>query len=388
MDLTGDTQEFRALGAAVSDAFPSSAPLRVLVFADMMGASQALAFVHGLAGARARGEAAISIVEEETLGAEAVYGVTASLELGLQALFDEVDPTVVVLSRFGLAGGHAAIVAAARARGVPVVFHIDDALLDLPVTAGVERYRRGRHPRRIHVQAQALESADFVLAATEALAAHLARSLEHSRIGWMENGSAGTPAPARRPPPPGAPVVVGYMGSGSHGPDLELAAPALKEIIADTPGVRVELFGSIARTPAADLLPPSVARRKVVAGDYAAFRQTLAGLGWDIGIAPLQNTPYNRCKTATKWAEYAEAGIAVVASDMDVYRPIIAAGAALPAVDGGWERPLRRAIADARLRAELVASADRLLAARWGWERLESSVIGALRRACGLAQAA
>jgi glycosyltransferase involved in cell wall biosynthesis len=388
MDRMDDAQEFRPLRMALSDPFPSAAPVRALIFADMAGPSQALAFVHGLAGSRSAGKAAIRIIEEEALGPEAAYGVTRSLELGLEAQFDEVDPTVVVLSRFGLAGGHAAIFRAARARGLPVVAHIDDALLDLPVTVGVERYRRGRHPRRIHVQAQGLQTADLVLAASEGLAGRLARDLDHARIAWMENGSAASPPTSRPPRRPGGPVVVGYMGSGSHGPDLELAAPALNAILADTPGVRVELFGSIARTPAAELLPPTVMRRKVVAGDYAAFRRALAELGWDIGLAPLHNTAYNRCKTATKWVEYAEAGIAVVASDMPLYQPMIQAGAALAARDEGWERPLRRLIADAELRADLVASADRLLRARFSWERLEASVLGALMRASGLARAA
>lgn len=368
------------LRAAVGDPFPSPAPLRLLVFADMMGASQAIAFVHGLAAARARGEAAVRIIEEDALGPQAAWAATPSLVAAVEAEFDQVRPTVVVLSRFGLAGGLQAVQEAARARGVPVVFHIDDDLLDLPVTAGIERYRRARHPRRVHVQDQALRGCDLVLAATPALADRLARRLDHPRIGWLENGTAGS-APAARPArPPGAPVVVGYMGSASHGPDLELAAPALRAILADTPGVRLELFGSIARQPAAEQLPASVTRRDVVNGDYAAFRRTLAGLGWDIGLAPLQDTAYNRCKTPTKWVEYAEAGIAVLASDMAVYRPMIAADAALGARDGQWEPALRRLIGDAALRRRLTDGAGQLLRAQYGWARLEEGLLGLLRR--------
>jgi hypothetical protein len=368
------------LRAAVSDAFPSAAPLRLLVFADMMGASQAIAFVHGLGGARSRGEAAIRIIEEDALGAAAAWDATPSLQASVEAQFEEVRPSVVVLSRFGLAGGLAAVEAAARARDVPMVFHIDDDLLDLPVTAGVERYRRARHPRRVHVQHQALQRSDLVLAATPSLADRLARSLDHPRIAWLENGTAGTAPPVRAARPAGAPVVVGYMGSASHGPDLELVSPALKAILADSADVRLELFGSIARQPAADQLPASVARRDVVAGDYAAFRRTLAGLGWDIGLAPLRDTPYNRCKTATKWAEYAEAGIAVAASEMGVYRPMIEQDAACGVRDGAWEPALRRLIADARLRRRLVGAADGLLRAGYGWERLETGLTALLGR--------
>ena len=45
--------DFADQTAAYSDAFPSEAPVRLLVFADQLGASQSIAFVEGLARARA-----------------------------------------------------------------------------------------------------------------------------------------------------------------------------------------------------------------------------------------------------------------------------------------------------------------------------------------------
>ena len=55
-----------------SDAFPSRAGLRLLVFADGFGASQSLAFVDGLAEARRTGRAAVRVVEERALGPDAL----------------------------------------------------------------------------------------------------------------------------------------------------------------------------------------------------------------------------------------------------------------------------------------------------------------------------
>jgi glycosyltransferase involved in cell wall biosynthesis len=175
-------------------------------------------------------------------------------------------------------------------------------------------------------------------------------------------------------------VVIGYMASASHGPDLELVVPALTALLGRRRDIRVELFGSIARHPAADGLPDAVVRHDVVAGDYMAFKRRLAGLGWDIGLAPLQATAYNRCKTATKWAEYAEAGAAVIASDVEVYAPMILEGAAMPASPLQWEHALERLIASPALRQGMTAAADRLLAARFDWERLETSVLGQVGR--------
>ena len=209
----------------------------------------------------------------------------------------------------------------------------------------------------------------------------------HSRIGWLENGTGAWPGP-RRSKPAGAPVVIGYMGSASHGPDLELAIPALEALAARSRDVRVELFGSIARQPVAARLPAEVVRHDVTIGDYAAFKVRLAALEWDIGLAPLVACPYNFGKTATKWAEYAEAGAAVVCSDVDVYRPMIDWGAAAPARPGQWRHVLERLVEEPARRLALVRSADVLLRARYGWDRLEASLLGLLERVPAPRQAA
>ena len=57
-----------AVAAAYSDAFPSTAPVRLLVFADNFGASQSIAFVEGLQGARSAGRVAVRIIEEAAFG--------------------------------------------------------------------------------------------------------------------------------------------------------------------------------------------------------------------------------------------------------------------------------------------------------------------------------
>ena len=373
--------------AAYSDVFPSAAPVRLLVLADQLGASQSIAFVEGLARARIHGRVAVRILAEAALGPdEGRVGAPAAREL-IDAEIAATTPTAVVLSRFGHVAGVEGAFAAARANGLPVILHIDDDLFGLPVVVGIERYRSGRHARRIQALSLALRRADFIIAATPALAELLAAQAGHGRIGWLENGTGGAPRPRTRKPA-GSPVVIGYMGSASHGPDLELVLPALEHLLTHRRDVRVELFGSIARLPAADRLPGAVVRHDVVAGDYAAFRERLAALEWDIGLAPLVASPYNRCKTATKWAEYAEAGVAVAASDMEVYQPMIAQGAAAAAAQGQWAHMLERLVDDSGLRRALVRSADELLTARFGWDRLENSLLGMVARTAARLKAA
>ena len=379
--------DLEALSAAYSDVFPSKAPVRLLVLADQLGASQSIAFVEGLAQARIQGRAAVRILAEAAFGPDEGRAGAAVARGLIDAELQATSPTALVLSRFGHVAGVDGAFAAARASGLPVILHIDDDLFGLPVVVGIERYRSGRHARRIQALSLALRRADFIIAATPALAELLAARAGHGRIGWLDNGTGGAPRPRARKPA-GSPVVIGYMGSASHGPDLELVLPALEHLLTRRRDVRVELFGSIARLPAADRLPGAVVRHDAVAGDYAAFRRQLCALEWDIGLAPLQASPYNRCKTATKWAEYAEAGAAVAASDMGVYQPMIARGAAAPAAPEQWAHVLERLVDDGALRRTLVRAADELLTAQFGWDRLESSMLGLLARAAPRLEAA
>jgi hypothetical protein len=375
-----------AVSFGFSDAFPSRAPLRLLVFADQFGASQSLAFVDGLARARGERRAAVRIVEEKALGADGPAG-EAQLGAAIAEHFARTSPTHVVLSRFGHAAATRLVLDTARARGAPVIAHIDDDLFDLPPIIGVERYRTARNPRRLLALHQGLAEADLAMASTPALARKLARLAGHGRIGWMEIGSAGV-VHARTSRAEGQSLVIGYMGSASHNHDLEMIAPALNAVLEGYDHVSVELFGSIGRQPAAELLRGRVRRHRAVSGDYQGFKAALAGMGWDIGLAPLRPIAYNRYKTPTKWVEYAEAGVAAVVSDCEPYRPMIRADAALPAGPDQWQAALRRLIEEPALRAGLVSAADRLLRSSYGWARLESGMLALLERAAAPALAA
>jgi glycosyltransferase involved in cell wall biosynthesis len=366
--------------AAFSDAFPSAAPIRLLVFADGYGASQSIAFVEGLSDSRARRQAAVRVVEEAAFGPDGPRFDADHARLVAAEHFTETSPTVVVLSRFGHAGAYDAILGETVRRNLPLIFHIDDDLFELPPCVGVERYRAARHPRRIHTLHRGMADADLVLAATPVLGERLARIADTERIDFLADGAAGEPRP--RGPAKGshAPLVIGYMGSASHNHDLEMIAPALNAVLARFDHVSIELFGSISDQPAAELLRGRVRRRKAVAGDYGQFKGVLAGLGWDIGLAPLRPIAYNLCKTPTKWVEYAEAGIVAVVSDIEVYRPMITAEAAVPATPDEWETAIARLITSPRVRHELQIEADRLLRERYAWSKLESGLLGLLGR--------
>ncbi len=359
--------------AAFSDAFPNTAELRVLLFADAFGPSQAIPFELGLAAARARGAVAVRLVEEAAFAKDA-----SEVQVQVRSLFADTRPTVVVVSRLGSRPVWRAVRHEARRCGVPLVFHIDDDLFDLPVTLGLERYRLARQPGRLHTLYECLNDCDLTLTASPALAHRLERLGGHRRVMSMAIGSGAAPPAVRRRAAHNGRLLIGYMGSASHNDDLAMIAPAVNRVMESYGHVDVALFGSIARQPAAKLLTGRVTTHPAVLGDYAGFRRRLDELQFDIGLAPLRDIAFSRCKTLTKWVEYAEAGVVCVASDVEPYQPVFAANAALAARPDQWEAVLRQAVEDHSLRQEVVRNADRLLRNQFGWDQLERSVIAAL----------
>lgn len=373
-----------ALPYALDDP-PSPSALRLLVFADAFGASQAIAFEHGLAEARAAGRIAVRIVEEGAFGGDGRTLAASPVDDKVEAAF-AARPDVVIASRLGHADVWGAVRRAAERRGTALVFHLDDDLFDLPLSAGIERYRLARAPRRLASLQEALDCADLTLAATPALADSLRSRTRHSRIYALESGVGGAPGRRRTGRTDGR-IRVGYMGSASHDADLAAIVPAVNAVLDAAPEVDVELFGSIAKQPSAALLARVRARHPGITGDYAAFKAKLASLDWDIGLAPLRGMAFNRVKTATKWVEYAEAGVAVLASAIDPYDAMGQAGAALTVDDDGWRWGLQRLVSDARLRHSLTLGADELLARRYGWAALQAQIESALTQAVALSRA-
>ena len=56
--------------------------------------------------------------------------------------------------------------------------------------------------------------------------------------------------------------------------------------------------------------------------NYDEFQSVLSGLGWWVGLAPLTENQFNYCKSNTKFVEYIQAGIPVIASNYGPYDDI------------------------------------------------------------------
>jgi len=155
------------------------------------------------------------------------------------------------------------------------------------------------------------------------------------------------------------PVRVGFAGSVDRAGDIDaLLSGALRRLRREYGDrVEIEFFGA----------RPAVAQELGLRcipyqSSYEAYARTMASLCWDIGLAPMAESDFNRCKHYNKYIEYAARGIAGVYSDVEPYRFAVRDGEnglLCPNTEEAWFAALRRLVEDAALRQALSAAARR-----------------------------
>jgi GT2 family glycosyltransferase len=267
-----------------------------------------------------------------------------------------------------------------RRRGMTLLYDLDDDLRRIP---------RG-HPDfgllrpRARLVSRMVRGAGAVWASTQALADNLIDLRDDVRV--VENGlderlwAALPPSLARRQ----GPVRILFMGTATHDADFSIVEPALARIKAVFgEHVCVDLIGVSGRRD----LPVWVNRVGMpvnAMASYPGFVSWFTQQHWDIGIAPLADTNFNRCKSAIKVLDYAAIGLPVLASDRSVYRGTLAdgPGGRLLADDAGaWFVALARLVRDTALRQHLAEGA------RAAFARSTLAAQAAERRAAWLALA-
>lgn len=253
------------------------------------------------------------------------------------------------------------LVERALGSGRPVVYDVDDNFLAVP----------GHHPMRERLAPvqpfarELLSRAALVTVSSAELKrafAGLARKVEVLPNFLEERLWAGArPKSPAAVPEDGKPVRVVYAGTPSHARDLAIAAPALTRL--------KERFGAGVELVFMGCAPPGIEAESVpFSEDYAGYARTLAGLAPDIGIAPLEDTPFNRCKSAVKWLEYSALGAAGVYSDLPPYALVRHGETGLKVGDdsGEWERALARLVEDASSRRAMGRRAAGEVFGRFG----------------------
>lgn len=308
--------------------------------------------------------------------------IEVTLASAEEALSLQAD--LIVTHRYAVPGraAAAALLAHAGRIGAPFVFDLDDNLVELPP----DHPDSGRLQPKAETVALLLAGADRVHVSTSRLAERL-QPFVRGGIGHIQMIPNGLDERLWLPGLPNAhasfddalaeagvvsgPIRILYMGTATHGADLDLVLPALARLH-ETFGERIaiEVVGIVG----AGALPPFIRRVEVPrrAGlSYPAFVAWLTDRQrrrpWSIGIAPLADTAFNRCKSAIKMLDYAALGLATVVSDMPAYRDPadgdfaqlldvedVVAGGYLAADAGQWFHAVARLVRRADLRRAMA----------------------------------
>lgn len=338
--------------------------LNVMVFTEYINATYFISFDIPMRPMHASGKINLAVASQQLVQAN---GTGCWVRWA-----DEFRPDIVVMTRYGQPHG-AAILDSFRRRGVPVVYHIDDDLLEVPDSLGAEIRQRHGADDMIQARRYLLANCDLIYASTAYLATTLQARFPRQSVfhGIYAPYLGGSIAPTRSQAT--THPVIGYMGSKGHQQDLDLAVPALIRLLEERPTLGFEVFGTI-RMPAALECFGSRVRSRTVQKSYMEFLATLAGLGWDIGLAPLVDAPFNRCKAPTKFIEYTACGIPVLASRLPVYEDVIPENGGM-LVDQDWYGPMVEHLDNPQQRQNAVLTSQQFCSSRYAPEVLQQQLI-------------
>jgi glycosyltransferase involved in cell wall biosynthesis len=251
------------------------------------------------------------------------------------------------------------------ARGdVRRVFELDDDLLN--VDPASERARAFYNDPAVRGRLLAnIRSADAVTVSTPYLA-----EVIHSEYGYRGRiyilpNCLDEQALRLEPVEQGGPMTVGWAGSDTHRGDFEHVRGPLRRWFARHPEVAFRTMG----VPYGYLVDqPGPAKPWIPVWDDPVGY--MRALDWQVGLAPLAPTQFNRSKSALKALEYAARGIVVVASDVEPYRRFVRHGETgfLVSRDHEWAEALDALVGDEQLRVKMAAAA-REQAAEWTIDR-------------------
>lgn len=254
-----------------------------------------------------------------------------------------------------------ATIMALREAGIRVVVDLDDDVL--AIHAGHPAWQK-IHPKyspmdnHIHLR-EALKAADDVIVSTPALQNRYGGTVVRNTIPasyLVEKRTAVN-----------SPLQVGWPGAvWNHPGDLEVTGGGVARAVDPADAVFVSYGDSTGIADVLKLKRPLVAIGHTPIAEYAAIVAQ-----FDVGIAPLADTPFNRAKSYLKPMEYSALGVPFVCSPTPEYRLWVEQGVGfLAEKPRDWEVLVRSLLRDPDLRAEQAAigrkiAAGHTLEGRW-----------------------
>lgn len=303
------------------------------------------------------------------LGELAKHGHDVRMVLGTKVVPSELPGYEVIVGQ--RMDKHAALPTWRRLRATSkLVYEIDDDVFNVDVTNWMAYGTYGRADTQDAV-AHAAEVANLVTVTTERLAEVMRRY--NDNVAVLPNCVPDELLELGRPRRDK--VVVGWAGGASHALDIALVAETVGRFLDRTPKAQLHLVGTDYRKTVG-----RVGRFTAWDSDTSRYYRNI---DFDIGLAPLTDTGFNRSKSPIKAMEYAALGIPVIASDIPPYSDFVVDGVTgfLCRRKADWGRRLDELANDEALREEMGRKA-REHAAQFtiqrNWHRWEAAYEGLL----------
>lgn len=197
----------------------------------------------------------------------------------------------------------------------PFLMEIDDYVSDVPLgNEAYEQYRAGA--KRHQVAMEQLRTSDGVIVSTPYLAEQYKGMNDRiyvvpNSIDFNEWKGLGIKKHDR--------IRIGWIGGGGHAKDLEMIAPAMKEVLAKHQDAWFYCIHGC----------PNIYKKwdKVFYTTKFAtinlYPKFMASYKFDIGIAPLEDNNFNRGKSNLRWLEYSALKLPTIASALPDFKRVI-----------------------------------------------------------------
>ncbi len=160
-------------------------------------------------------------------------------------------------------------------------------------------------------------------------------------------------------------IRIGYQGGQSHYPDIFMIKDAVSNVVRANPNVKFVFAGDYRHVPLWQDIPTSQFEFHRWEA-FSSYPYKLPLLNLDIGLCPLVDNRFNRCKSSLKWLDYTSVGAATIASDIPPYSIDILdgqTGLLIPPskkqeeITRDWTDAIQRLVSDKRIRNRLKKKA-------------------------------
>ncbi|GEM_PF-727315 len=262
---------------------------------------------------------------------------------------------VLVVQRGMAAGIPYDVMRKAFPPSVRIVFELDDALTLLPPNHGAFDYFQSVRPQL----EEYLRKADLVTVSTPKLKELYSGFNDHIEV--LPNAiDTQIWKPQAPRPVDGEKIRILFSGTLTHQHDLALVEQAIERIALEF-SERVEFlfWGNI---PNNLRHLPQIKSIAEFTNDYRTYAQRLQAMPIDLALVPLEETTFNRAKSAIKWLEYSACRIPAIFTDIDAYNQTVEHGISgwlVPNSSDAWYGAMKRLVLDDSLRLRIGETAHK-----------------------------